>query len=204
MHYFIDITNQPKAIFYSDEFQQAGYKLAINKQASLNLHIVILDAQKAKSHADNTFRDRIKSAEQESSESTYSNNKMLNFRNDVFNKKVDVFTMGFAATSKIATKSTLHEDLQRFFSNKKLEPKFNLVITMGSGLTRTALAIASNVPQLPVLIDESTANDLMANNLCCPKFGYPPAAQLFDKNSPVYRIFCNTQHPEVGKYCVCR
>jgi hypothetical protein len=120
MHYFIDITNQPKAVFYSDEFQQAGYKLGITMTNDSQQRIVILDARKAKLRSDSALLDRIKSAEQENSESKYSNNKMINFRNDVLNKEVNGFTMGFAATRKIAIKSTLCEDLQNFFFEHKI------------------------------------------------------------------------------------
>jgi hypothetical protein len=201
MNFFIDPTGQQaKAIFYSDKFQQIGYKLGISKQAGLNLHIAILDSDKAKLYANRAFKERIKSAEQVIPDGTQSTDKMHNFRKDIVNKKVSGFAMGSLAIGQNPIKSSFSDNVTNLFSHNRPTIKFDVVLSMYAGLTRSALAIASNVPQLPVLVDESAANDLMAHHLCCPKFGYPPVSQLFDKNSPVYRMFCNTQHPEIGKY----
>lgn len=200
MQYFIDNTNRPKAIFYSDRFQQTGYKLGINQQAGLNLRIVILFAQRVSLYSDNSLQERIRSAQKVSPDGTYSTNKMLNFRNDVANKKVSGFAMGFAATYKTEIDESFRERWQKLFSSKKLVPKFDAKIVMDSGLTRTALAIASNIPHLPVLIDDSSIEDLMVNNLCCAKFGYPRVSELFDKNSSIHKEFCDMQHPEIGNH----
>jgi hypothetical protein len=200
MKYFIDNTRQPKAVFCGAKFQQAGYKLGVNKGASLNRHIVILDAQKAKLHADTALFERLHSAEKLVTDGTYSTEKMLNFRNDVLNKKVNGYVMGFAAVHKTPIEFKSHNELGNIVSTNKVASQFKIEISISSGLTRSALAIASTVPQLPVLIDESTAHELMTNNLCCAKFGYPSVSELFDKHSAVYKIFCNALPNEDGQY----